>query len=103
LRIIADNQEIYQDSFEFQPHWQPKTFEITVNNLHSSVNSIEIIVENNDEIKNTMIIYENPESFFSQFGAIILILGSFMVAVPVIIITWKKVISKRKYLKENSE
>jgi hypothetical protein len=103
LRIIADNQEIYQDSFEFQPHWQPKTFEITVNNLHSSVNSIEIIVENNDEIKNTMIIYENPESFFSQFGAIILILGSFMVAVPVIIITWKKVISKRKYLKENSK
>ncbi|MFX0126402.1 MAG: aryl-sulfate sulfotransferase, partial [Candidatus Hodarchaeota archaeon] len=97
LRIIANNQEIYQESFEFLPQWQPKTFEITVNSLPNSVNSIELIIENSDEIKNTVVIYKKPGDVLSQFGSILLLLGGFMVAMPVILVIWKKTRNKSVY------
>ncbi len=102
LRIVADGQEVSQKSFEFLPHWQPTTFEITVNNLPSNAKVVEIIIENNDNIKNSVIIYQQSQNILFSYGPILFLIGSVMVAIPTIIV-YVKVRSTREIQEQNSE
>lgn len=99
VRIIADGEEIYQESFEFSPQWQAKTFVITIDNLPSNLNTIKLIIENSDEITNSLIILSKPSSSFLPYGPVMLILGGVMVAVPSIIVFNES----RKLRKQNQE
>ncbi len=85
-RIIVDDQEIYQESFEFSPQWQAKSFIIAINDLPPNSNTIKLVIENSDKITNTLILISNPSSSFLPYGPIILILGGVMVAIPSVIV-----------------
>jgi hypothetical protein len=84
--IVVDDQEIYQESFEFSPQWQAKSFIIAIDNLPPNPNTIKLVIENSDEIINTLILISNPSSSFLPYGPIILILGGAMVAIPSVIV-----------------
>lgn len=102
IRIIANREEIYQESFEFLPQWQPNTFEITVNNLSSDVKVVEMIIENNYGIENSLIIYQKSRDQFLLYSGVFLIIASMMVAIPSIIV-FKEFRKTRKYFDQNQE
>ncbi|MFX1285685.1 MAG: aryl-sulfate sulfotransferase [Promethearchaeota archaeon] len=102
IKIVADGQEVSQESFEFLPHWQPTTFEITVNNLPSNAKAVEIIIENNDGIRNSVIIYEKSQNVLLSYGPVLFLIGSVLVAIPVVI-AYVKIKRKRDILEQNTE
>ncbi|MFX0062301.1 MAG: aryl-sulfate sulfotransferase [Candidatus Hermodarchaeota archaeon] len=83
VRIFADAQEIYQESFEFLPQWQPITLEITMNNLPSNVRVVMLIIENIDGIKNSVIIYQET-GYPLQYSDVPLIIGGILFAIPLL-------------------
>ncbi|MFX1517489.1 MAG: aryl-sulfate sulfotransferase [Promethearchaeota archaeon] len=86
VQLVIDEQEIYQDSFDFSPLWQATTLEISIDDLPSSIRTIKLIIENNDGITNSIILYQKITSSFLPFGPVILLLGGIMVAIPSIIV-----------------
>ncbi|MFX0087906.1 MAG: aryl-sulfate sulfotransferase, partial [Candidatus Hodarchaeota archaeon] len=95
VSITADGEEIYQEIFEFLPQWQPNTLEITVNDLSANVKTVELIIENSDGIKSSIILYQKPSN--SSFPLeILIILGSIMIAIPVITISSFVIVRKIK-------
>ncbi|MFX0124796.1 MAG: aryl-sulfate sulfotransferase [Candidatus Hodarchaeota archaeon] len=101
-KIIIDDKVLHQESFEFYPQWQATTFEITLDNLPSNVNTIKIIIENNDGISNSLILFKKVSSSFLPFGPIMLIIGGVMVAVPSIIV-FKAYRKTQRYPEQKSE
>ncbi|MFW9992778.1 MAG: aryl-sulfate sulfotransferase [Candidatus Odinarchaeota archaeon] len=105
-RIIVDGEEIYEETFEFLPQWQPKTLEITLNNLPAAKN-IVIIIENSDGMKKSVIIYQESSDLFSfliKTAPVIIIvgLGSSVIAIPAVILV-RRTIKKRRYSEEIQE
>ena len=98
LQVIIDGQEIYQESFEFSPQWQATTFEISIDDLPSSIRTIKLIIENSDGISNTAILYQKLSSSFLPLGPIILLLGGIMVAIPSILVFKEFKNTTRRYL-----
>ncbi|MFX1424790.1 MAG: aryl-sulfate sulfotransferase [Promethearchaeota archaeon] len=86
IKIILDSEEFYQKSFEFLPQWQSKVIEISLNNLPSSLTTIELVIENEDGIKSSLIIYNRMTGHFFPYGPIVLILGSILIAIPSIVV-----------------
>ncbi|MFW9886862.1 MAG: aryl-sulfate sulfotransferase [Candidatus Thorarchaeota archaeon] len=85
VRAVADGQEVYQDSFEFLRQWQDTSFQFTVSGLSSSTKFIEIIVENSDGIEGHFTLYDERVPAPPLSLTILLIIGSAVVAVPVVI------------------
>lgn len=102
VKIVVDNQEIYQKSIEFSPQWQATTFVITIDNLPSNLNTIKLIIENNDEISNSLILFNRLSSSFLPFGPVILLLGAIMIAIPSIIV-FKEFRKTRRIPEQNTE
>ena len=96
VRIVIDGEEIYQDSFNFNPQWQATTFQMSIDNLPTNFNAIKLIIENDDEITNSMILYLKISSSFLPFGPVILVLGGILVAIPSIIV-YKEFEKVRRY------
>ncbi|MFX0108048.1 MAG: hypothetical protein ACFE7R_07180, partial [Candidatus Hodarchaeota archaeon] len=85
LRVLVDGTEIYQDSFDFLPYWQPNTLEISTA-LPARVTYIEVQVENSDGIVGTILVYGAEPVDFNLASLILPILGGVAVAIPIIII-----------------
>ncbi|MFX0045239.1 MAG: hypothetical protein ACFE8Z_05285, partial [Candidatus Hermodarchaeota archaeon] len=85
LRLLADGQEIYEETFEFLPHWQENSFQFSVTNIPSNSKLIEIVVENSDGIEGRLPLYEEMIEGSIWDLALPLALGSAIVAIPVVI------------------
>lgn len=102
LSLIADEEVIYQEFFEFKSQWQPNTFEIVVNNLPSNVKVVEIVIENSDGIKRSLIIYRETSSPPFLINGVMLIFGGLMVAIPSVIV-FRESMKMRRLSEHNKE
>ncbi|MFX0091158.1 MAG: aryl-sulfate sulfotransferase [Candidatus Hodarchaeota archaeon] len=100
VKIVADQQEIYQEAFEFLPQWQPNILDISVNNLPSNAKIVEIIIENSDGIKNSVIIYQESEPT-TLYGDVPLITVSVMIALSLIVS--RRIRKIRKHLEQSQK
>ncbi|MFW9905830.1 MAG: aryl-sulfate sulfotransferase [Candidatus Thorarchaeota archaeon] len=92
VKIIADEKEIHQETFEFFPQWEATTFSISINNLPSNAKIVKLVIENSDGISNSLILYQKVNSSFLILDSVILLLGGIMVAIPSVILikeSWK--------------
>lgn len=95
VKVLVDGIEVYQDAFEFKPQWIETTLEISLDDLPTSPNIIEIRIENSDGIENRVLVYGNePQSVDPVFY--ILIAG--IVAVPVALIALVKTGKIRRFI-----
>ncbi|MFW9913564.1 MAG: aryl-sulfate sulfotransferase [Candidatus Thorarchaeota archaeon] len=87
LRVVADGVNLHSETFEFQPQWIPTNLEISLDNLPSSVTTIDIVIENSDGIESSLRVHGNePQSMDPVFY----ILGGIVVAVPIVLVALKR-------------
>ena len=55
--VIVDNEEIYSDTFEFPAHWKAHSLSISLDNIPKDAKSIELIIENQDNIQSINLLY----------------------------------------------
>ena len=85
VKVVADGQEVYQDSFEFPRQWQDASLQLTVSGLSSSTKFIEIIVENSDGFEGHFTLYDERVPAPPLSLTVLLVIGSAVVAVTVVI------------------
>ncbi len=85
--IVANGQEVYQDTFQFPPQWIPITIGIEVIDLPASLSLLQLIIENEDGLTTTVTLYGLPPGGFPIIELVI-VLACVFVAIPVII--WLK-------------
>ena len=87
LRVIVDGVNLHSETFEFQPQWISTNLEISLDNLPSSVTTIDILIENSHGIESSLRVHGNePQSMNPVFY----ILGGIMVAVPIVLVALKR-------------
>ena len=91
-RILADGEVIFSDTFEFLPQWQSNGLEITLDNVPSNSQNIELVIENSDGITNNVIIHQVSEDNFLFIVGIPLLIGS-----AAVIITSAFILRKRRH------
>jgi hypothetical protein len=84
IRVIVDDAEIYQDTFEFQPQWIATNLEVSLSNLPANIKYIELQVENSDGILKSVVIYGTIEP--QSVDPVFYLLAGVMVTIPVIIV-----------------
>ncbi|MGY5852656.1 MAG: aryl-sulfate sulfotransferase [Candidatus Thorarchaeota archaeon] len=82
--IVANGQEVHQDTFQFLPQWQPNIIEVELTDLPASISLLQLIIENEDGITSTVTLYGLPPSGFPIIELVI-VLSCVFVAIPVII------------------
>ena len=85
VKVLADGQEAYQDSFEFPRQWQDAGLQFAVSGLPSSTKFIEIVVENSDGIEGRFTLYDERVPAPPLSLAVPFILGSAVVVIPIVI------------------
>lgn len=85
VKVLADGQEVYQDSFEFPRQWQDAGLQFAVSGLPSSTKFIEIIVENSDGIEGRFTLYDERVPAPPLSLGVLFILGSAVVVIPIVI------------------
>jgi hypothetical protein len=85
VRLVADGQEVYQDSFEFLRQWQDTSFQFAVSGISSSTKLIEIVVENDDGIEGRFTLYDERIPAPPLGLTVLLIIGSAVVVIPIVI------------------
>jgi hypothetical protein len=101
LRVIVNGNEEYTESFEFQTHWRPNNFELSLTDLPRNINYIQVIVTNSDGLEESVIIYGELPEQPSQFDILIPLTLSIFVATPVVIVILVK--SGKLNLRRTSE
>jgi hypothetical protein len=81
LNVLVNGNEFHNEAFEFQPQWLATNLNVSLTNLPSNVNSIDIIIENSDGIESILRVYGNEPQFI---GPIIYVVVGIVVAVPVV-------------------
>ena len=83
LTVLVNGAVFHQEAFEFQPQWLDTNLEISLSNLPTNVNTIEIVIENSDGIFNSVYVVGNePQSV----NPVSYILVGLMVAIPVVLV-----------------
>ncbi|MFW9853274.1 MAG: aryl-sulfate sulfotransferase [Candidatus Thorarchaeota archaeon] len=57
VSVIVDDEEIYSDTFEFPAYWKAHNLSISLDNIPKNAKSIELIIENQDDIQGISILY----------------------------------------------
>ncbi|MFW9964852.1 MAG: aryl-sulfate sulfotransferase, partial [Candidatus Sifarchaeia archaeon] len=86
LKVIVNGDEYISDSFEFQTHWQPNNFEISLTDLSSEVDYIQIKVANDEGQEGNLVVYgvlPNPPLIFDLVLPVAI---GLIIIVPVVII-----------------
>ncbi len=86
LKIIVNGNELFTESFEFLTHWQANDFQISVSNLPSNVNYIQVSVTNDEGLEGTLLIYGELPSVPSQVDIVLPLTIGIVVAIPVILL-----------------
>jgi hypothetical protein len=61
--VLVNGNEFYNGTFEFQPQWIATNLSISLTNLPSNVNSIDIVIRNSDGIESTLRIFGSEPQF----------------------------------------
>ncbi|MFW9786930.1 MAG: aryl-sulfate sulfotransferase [Candidatus Thorarchaeota archaeon] len=89
LKVLVNGNERYSELFQFLPHWLPNNFEISLSNLPTNVNYIQITVTNDDGSVGSLVVYgELPTPM--QFGLALPLTITIAVAIPVVIVVLNK-------------
>ena len=82
LTALVNGDVFHQEDFEFRPQWLDTNLEISLNNLPTNVNTIEIVIENSDGITNSVYVVGNAPQYVDPvfYGLI-----GIMVAIPVVL------------------
>jgi hypothetical protein len=86
LRVLVNGNEHYSESFDFLTHWQPNYLEVSLTNIPSNVNYIQITVTNDDGLEGSLLIYGQLPRPSTQFDIIVPLTITIVVAVPVIFV-----------------
>ena len=96
MHVLVNGIDFYNESFEFQPQWIENTLEISVDNLPSNVNSIDIVIVNEDGIQNSVRVIGTESQ---STDPVFYILAGTAVAIPVILVVLIRM-GKIKYSRE---
>ena len=90
LKVLVNGNEHYSESFDFLTHWQSTNLEVSLTDLPNNVNYIQISVTNEDGLEGTLLIYGQLPNPPPEFGLVLPLTVSVVVAIPVIIVVLVK-------------
>lgn len=83
LSVLVNGDVFHHEIFDFQPQWIETNLEISLTNLPTDVNTIEIVIENDDGITESVLLVG---SITQPFDSIFFVLAGIMVAIPVVLV-----------------
>ncbi|MCG3260822.1 MAG: hypothetical protein H7644_13800, partial [Candidatus Heimdallarchaeota archaeon] len=66
VKVLADNQIIYENSFDFLPTWQPKNISISIDDLATNTKKLQLVIEDQDGIQTIIDLYTGGMSLLNK-------------------------------------
>ncbi|MHA1217735.1 MAG: hypothetical protein ACTSO5_03520, partial [Candidatus Heimdallarchaeaceae archaeon] len=93
VKVLADNQIIYENSFDFLPTWQPNNISISIDDLATTTKNLQLIIEDQDGIQTIIELYAGGLSLLNK----ILIPSVIVMTTGLLIVTYV-ILSKKDIL-----
>ncbi|MCG3257608.1 MAG: hypothetical protein KAU62_16000, partial [Candidatus Heimdallarchaeota archaeon] len=84
VKVLADNQIIYENSFDFLPTWQPNNISISIDDLATNTKKLQLIIEDPDGTQTIIELYSSGMSLLNK----ILIPSVIVVSIGLLIATY---------------
>ena len=86
LKVLVNGNEHYSESFDFLTHWQPNYIEVSLSDLPSNVNYIQVSVTNDEGLEGSLLIYGQLPSPPPEINIVLPLTIGIVIAVPVVIV-----------------
>ncbi|MGD9396462.1 MAG: aryl-sulfate sulfotransferase [Candidatus Thorarchaeota archaeon] len=90
LKVLVNGNEHYSESFDFLTHWQPNHIEVSLSDLPSNVNYIQVSVTNDEGLEGSLLIYGQLPSSPPGINIFIPLTIGIIVAIPIVIVVLVK-------------
>jgi len=87
VKILADNQIIHEDSFDFLSTWQPNNISISIDDLATNTKNLQLIIENQDGEQTIIELYTGRMSLLNKIliPSVIVVTTGLLIATYVIL------------------
>lgn len=86
LTVLADGSPIHSQAIQFLPYWQSTNLEVSLTDLSAAISYLQLIIENDDGLSVTVLLHGVVPGVPILLDPGILVLGTTLVAVPVILV-----------------